>query len=441
MPNQNLTSHLPARPTERDFQKIADSADFRHPLIEATLYDDLGYRNVHLWQRRWEFAMACAALKHIGCLQPDKVGVSFGAGYERPLYVLSRSVKTLFVTDLYESSSIWPEAQAKDPREFVLKMATVPCNEESIVVLNMDMRHAVMEDASIDFAYSLSSIEHIGDDNDFIAHFAEVARILKDDGVYVLTTTCILREETIRQPGTFLFSIQHLMRLASKAGLAPAPTFDARIHLERSNTPIFFPRTFETPDVYEQTCPSIFYLYADVAMGACCLVLRKGQPGAAPPPEVIGFHESQETMGSLVRGYLDRVWNRPVQVNPAKHGHLFISNPDFFCCTELLAFGSDRIECVFQFCAGKTSLRSTIQLFVQSNPTTEPAQIAHSDHQSVVLDLRPGQMHRHRFEFETKEAFAYCVLARVASGDKPEGVQLWLGRTQPVAVIRDFAGE
>jgi len=194
---------LPAAPAREDFQKISDSADLDHPLIKQIVQKELGLDPRDVSQRLWEFAIAYAALESFGLLRAEKTGLSFGAGVEHLLYAISRKVKLLYVTDLYSAGSVWSEANANDARKFVIESAPVPFNPDAIEVRNMDMRKPDLPDASVDFCYSISAMEHIGDDADFIAHLREAGRILKDGGVYLLTTTCITAAETIRQPSCF----------------------------------------------------------------------------------------------------------------------------------------------------------------------------------------------------------------------------------------------
>ncbi len=101
------------------------------------------------------------------------------------------------MTDLYSSNSEWDTARAADPSEFIKANKPFYADENKFEAINMDMRDLKFKDESFDFCYSSCAIEHIGDYKDFEIHLNEVHRVLKDGGLYVLTTEFLFADETI----------------------------------------------------------------------------------------------------------------------------------------------------------------------------------------------------------------------------------------------------
>jgi len=198
--------------------KICDAADWFDPEVKAVIANEL-QESARLHRKQWEFAMIFLTLKKLGFLQSDKTGLSLGGGNERVLYSIARHINKLIVTDLYEENTSWDCARTTDPNEFIRSSKPFPVDDEKIQALRMDMRYLDFNDNLFDFCYSSCAIEHIGEDKDFIQHFNEINRVLKEDGIYVLTTELQFGKQTIRDQNNYIFTKDHIADLISNSEL------------------------------------------------------------------------------------------------------------------------------------------------------------------------------------------------------------------------------
>jgi SAM-dependent methyltransferase len=209
-------------------QKLADANDLADPEFDFVARDCLRIRP-GLHPRIWEYVMAYRGLDRTGMLRGERRGIAFGSGREPLMFAAAMRAGFLCVTDLYTGSTIWDTARTTDPRDFVLAAAPADFDPSRIEVRNMDMREIEYPDHCFDFAYSISAVEHIGFDADFVRHLREVRRVLKPDGVYVLTTELRIRGKSFRVEGNHSFDFDHLLSLFRESGMCIAPHFDARL--------------------------------------------------------------------------------------------------------------------------------------------------------------------------------------------------------------------
>ena len=102
----------------RALSKVCDAADWFDPELRAVIEGDL--RELARFHRKqWEFAMILLALRRLGALRPDAVGLSMGAGKERLLYAVARSVRRVVATDLYDPGTEWDKARTDDPDRYI----------------------------------------------------------------------------------------------------------------------------------------------------------------------------------------------------------------------------------------------------------------------------------------------------------------------------------
>jgi len=216
-------------------------------------------------------------------LRSDKTGLSVGGGNERVLYSIAKHINKLFVTDLYDDNTSWDCARTADPNEFIRLSKPFPIADEKIQALRMDMRYLEFEDNSFDFCYSSCAIEHIGEDLDFIQHFNEVNRVLREGGIYVLTTELQFGNQTIRDQNNYIFSKEHLADLIDKSDL----DFISDVNVGLSENEINFPfpsnivnTTFHGNNSISrrliQHFPHLILLRGNVPFTSVLLILRKG---------------------------------------------------------------------------------------------------------------------------------------------------------------------
>nr|WP_294529701.1 class I SAM-dependent methyltransferase [uncultured Rhodopila sp.] len=300
--------------------KICDGADWFSSDLSSLISHEL--HDVPAFNRKqWEFAMILRALSEAGALRFDSTGISFGAGQERPLYAIANRVRQIWATDLYSSDTAWPTARkdnARDLTDFVRAGSPFATISERISAKSMDMRAIEFPDDSFDFAYSSSAVEHIGEWSDFSAHLAEVRRVLKPGGVYVLTTDITFGPNS-EHPGNFKFSPAGLEWWLQSSGMAYEPVVDCRIAHHYVNTPLppdiacyFAPGGGETHLNLAGTNIGLFGKLSTVHCLAGCephtsvlLILKKAAVSCGAV-EFPGFHETRDFLLSA-RGMIGRM--------------------------------------------------------------------------------------------------------------------------------------
>ena len=216
--------------------KICDAADWFDPDVKLIIENELK-EPARFHRKQWEFAMIFLTLQKFGLLNEQKVGLSLGGGNERVLYSIAKYVKKLIVTDLYDDNTSWDCARTQDPDEFIKASKPFPVDDKKIQALKMDMRFLDFADNTFDFCYSSCAIEHIGEYKDFLQHFNEVNRVLKDDGMYVLTTELQFGEQIIPDPNNYIFTKGYLADLISQSDL----DFVSDVNVELNKNEINYP--------------------------------------------------------------------------------------------------------------------------------------------------------------------------------------------------------
>jgi SAM-dependent methyltransferase len=217
--------------------KLCDAADWFGGQLPRLVQSELR-EPPRFHRKQWEFGMILGALHAEAALRADSRGLSMGGGRERLLYAVARHVDRLVVTDLYGGGSDWEEARTDDPRDFIEAHMPFPVDPARIEARRMDMRQLDFAPDSFDFCYSSCAIEHIGGRDDFLGHLSEAHRVLKEGGIYVLTTEFHYGPETIELPGNYLFSSTYLSELFADSPFAAAPVFDAGLARHRANLPL-----------------------------------------------------------------------------------------------------------------------------------------------------------------------------------------------------------
>lgn len=320
--------NLPGEARQRS--KICDAADFFDPEYLDVVKNRFLEAPV-LHRKQWEFGMIFLTLKKAQMLEDNKRGLSMGSGKEVLLYAVARQVKHLNVTDLYSTESLWECAKTTDPDEFIRKNKPFPVEEDKISAQRMDMRHLAFADCAFDFAYSSCAFEHIGTDDDFLQHLNEVYRVLKDGGVYVLTTEFTCEKETVPIPNNYIFSAEHLDRVIGASKFVPESRFDARLSEQSANFPmpgrvddlsyrgdVDFGRTLASACVI----PHVQLLSGKHHVTSCLLVLKKSQ-GRQEKKSILfeGLLQSRTFVESCINRY--RVM---IQKELSLHPFAFIAN-------------------------------------------------------------------------------------------------------------------
>lgn len=190
-----LPSSAGLRPSRfpRRLCKLCDATDWRdqdwlHILDEMKLsyQRDPKLRN----RKTWEWVHGIYGLKLLGFLNDKTSALGVGSGKELALYYLANHVHRVLATDLYQTS-LWSEA----PKAMLTKpelFAPFPYREDHLSVQHMDGLNLALDDDSFDIIFSFSAIEHFGGHPAATRAMREMARVLRPQGLVVLTTELIL---------------------------------------------------------------------------------------------------------------------------------------------------------------------------------------------------------------------------------------------------------
>jgi SAM-dependent methyltransferase len=291
-------------------QKLCDAYDWADPRLDGILRARL--RVTPSFQRKqWEFALIYHALEEGGALHPRARGIAFGAGRERLIYALAERVEHLLATDLYGEDATWVGARTAAPKEALLGAAPFPVDPERLGAARLDMRTVEYDGPPVDFCYSSCAFEHIGtEDGHFLEHLRGVHRILKPGGVYVLTTE-LRYGPTLPVPHSFFFSLDHLIGLAARSGLAMDPVFDARLRPHTLNAPNLDGKEFGLAAARFWQ-PAITPWRQGIVFTSALLALRRPRDGAAAPeplrPAVLGYAETEAWVHAQLRRLRKDLW-------------------------------------------------------------------------------------------------------------------------------------
>jgi len=305
------------------FSKVCDAADWFDADLAAVIDRELR-EPARFHRKQWEFGMIFLALKRQGVLRGNAHGLSMGGGRERLLYAVANHVEHITVTDLYSPDTDWLCARTDNPDLFVKSDPPIPTDVSRISALRADMRDLPFPSDSIDFCYSTCALEHIGGRDDFLRHFHEVYRVLRDDGIYVFTTEFHFGNETIEDPQNVIFSWEYLLDLFTHQRLVPEHLFGARMAHHAANTP--YPgniRTlgFESAGTVAasllEELPHVQLLRGKHPFTAAIFVMKK-RPGPAPAviPLIEGRKEAAEFLGLGVERYRTLVSTHPAVMDP-----------------------------------------------------------------------------------------------------------------------------
>ena len=410
----------------RTLSKVCDGADWSDPELSGVIAGDL--RELARFHRKqWEFAMILLALRRGGVLHPDAVGLSMGSGKERLLYAVAQHVQRVVATDLYDLQTEWETAHTQDPDRYIKEDKPFPVDDAKLQGLRMDMRSLDFEDRTFDFCYSSCAIEHIGGRDDFLKHLAEVYRVLKDGGIYALTTELHYGPETIEHAHNYYFSPAYVADLLAASCFSYEPEIDARLARHRINYPL--PQNLETlasggPDGlahrYFGEAPHVQLLLGKHPFGSLSLVLRKDGRGAAgrEPVRYRGFEESREFLGHGVAAYRDWIEQSRVNLDPfAGGGNAALPlarGGDTLFHTAYEWFGSARRTFRVALSAAEAGGGARVDLMVHRASTLRPDEVTCLQTQSVELAGR-GETAR-ELTVAIDDNCRYAVLGRVMSG-------------------------
>jgi SAM-dependent methyltransferase len=422
--------------------KICDAADWFDPEVQQVIQEELK-EPAKLHRKQWEFAMIFLTLCKLGLLTDQKTGLSLGGGNERVLYSIARHIKKLIVTDLYDNNTSWDCARTTDPDEFIKANKPFPVDDEKLQALKMDMRFLDFAGCTFDFCYSSCAIEHIGDYNDFLQHFNEVNRVLKDGGIYVLTTELQFGERTIADQNNFIFEKEYLSRLISESDLDFVTDADVSLARNRVNYPFpsnirnlsFTGNNFIAEKLFNEF-PHLFLLKGNVPFTSVLLVLRKGKKGRTT--DQIRFINYASTKKFLLEGvdYYRNLVNdnkcsiMPFSMLPDGVSKFFIDHSDYFIAgagkitndntifhSDYFWLGNGRKEIIIKLKADEVmpDADNVIQLRVHSYSTHHSSEVKCIFEKNIKV--KENMLVSEAFTLNTDEELNFTFLCKLISGD------------------------
>jgi hypothetical protein len=298
----------------------------------------------------------------------------------------------------------------------------------------MDMRSLEFEDASFDFCYSSCALEHIGTYDDFLRHLQEVRRVLKDDGVYVLTTEFHYGEHVIPVPRNYYFSSDFLHELVRAAAFVTFNGVNGSVWPHALNRPL--PANLSDlcanpadglMRMLLQSAPHVQLLTGGLPFCSMSLVLAKPAPGVSSgvlPME--GLEDSRQFIEEGVRLWKNLVENAQLNLDPLGllgDGRATRCNPrlvardgesTLFHTGYVWLGGAARTVTVHLNAWPADAVDAAIELRVHRRPTEKPDAVACAGTSTVAISSR--ERVRVSLPLTAEESWTYAVLGKVRSG-------------------------
>ena len=243
-------------PRRVPLNKVCRVSDAGNPLWRRG-YADLAFPEGRdtFHRKIWEFNQALYGLRTLGRLAPESNALGIGCGHEELMYFLANRVARVVATDLYEGSYLGGESEA-DILEHPEKYAPFNYRTAHLEVRRMNGLSLDAPDASFDFVFCLSSIEHFGRRRDKLQALVEMSRVLKPRGVAVVTTELVLNR---LGGGPQYFSVGTLASLIRQAGFVLNEPLDLHVEQEYAAQPLALPMdAFTTPHVVLRNFNTIY---------------------------------------------------------------------------------------------------------------------------------------------------------------------------------------
>jgi SAM-dependent methyltransferase len=414
----------------RLLSKLCDAADWCDPVFDRIIRDELA-EEPYFHRKQWEFAQIFRALQAHGFLNGRSRGLSMGGGDERLLYAVARRVGHLTVTDLYQAGSSWDGARTEDPDRSLKAAAPFAVDPSRFTARRMDMRALEFGASSLDFCYSSCAIEHIGEYADFLEHLREVRRVLKDDGVYVLTTEFHYGDQVIPAPHNYYFSAGFLDGLMKTAGFAARDGVDGTVSRHPFNRPLpanlgeLTARPAEAvTDMLLKSAPHVQLLTGGLPFTSMSLVLTKAAPGGGGILPIFNLEPSREAIAEGVGRWKAFVEHAGLSLDPRVSddcraasgvsrlvragggalfhtGYVWLGNGQRTVTVDLDLWPADGVD-------------AAVEVRVHRHPDLRPDDVTCAG--STSLAIRARARVRARLQIASDVGFSYAVLGRVTSG-------------------------
>ncbi|MFA7483678.1 MAG: class I SAM-dependent methyltransferase [Vulcanimicrobiota bacterium] len=142
----------------------------------------------------WQHAHILYGLDKLGCITPESRGLGLACAHESLLYYLTNQVASVAGIDVYDDRSGYNDKEMPDdPARF----APFECRLDRLEIKRWEAGEKFpFEDATFDFVWSVSSLEHFGAWKNKVLALSEAARVLKKGGVLAFTTELIVSRRT-----------------------------------------------------------------------------------------------------------------------------------------------------------------------------------------------------------------------------------------------------
>lgn len=292
----------------------------------------------------WDYLAGCA--ETLGLLRPGARAVGMGVGHEPLIFYFAQAGCSVLATDLYAGNTAWSEARFGQT-EAVHAASPKPYPRENVEIAHADMRRLPCEDASADFVWSCSSIEHVPTLIDLFDVMHEAYRVLKPGGYALLTTEYAVSGQPYLLPGVNAWDAGLLGTLESAFGgfewVGPRDLTYAQAHPANAARPRRYP-----PPGHQHRYPQAIaepfrggHMGVLLGVSVCVpigLVLRK-QTGtnltwaqATVDPDVRDYSEAIAAFNggrepeavSRLQPLYERLRNRPESLQLAMHTGRFL---------------------------------------------------------------------------------------------------------------------
>jgi SAM-dependent methyltransferase len=151
----------------------------------------------HVYRKGWEWTQCVYGLNQLGAIAADARGLGVGAGRECLIFFFADRVREVVALDLY-GNALWSaggreasEEIVRHPERFNLKAVDL----RKIRFVNRSGTDIGEPDASFDFCWSMSSIEHFGGHPAAARAMREMARVTRSGGIIAVATEYLLLPE------------------------------------------------------------------------------------------------------------------------------------------------------------------------------------------------------------------------------------------------------
>ena len=162
-----------------------DDADLRRVAVELMHCPSADWSGIN--RKWWEWAMVLRTAEYYGYLDCGKVALGIGSGFEPPIFALANRMRMTIATDLYGQTVF----SGHEANAVMLENPASKCefdyDEQGLLVARMDACDIPYADASFDFLFSCSSLEHFGRDKKIVKAMQEAYRVLRPGGAYALS--------------------------------------------------------------------------------------------------------------------------------------------------------------------------------------------------------------------------------------------------------------